>query len=355
MELTTMSHEKTHFNIYPVPENHTPPPKSVTDSLEECIPAIIEHYLPGQKIEKVIDRGTWGRRVFEVGLTSGEAFMVKFRIYAEWLYGANKSRAVYNLLHPRGLCVTEELATDETRTLAPVAFTIEKKARGTRLDRLLNTTPKSEWRVIYQAIGRHYRGLHGISMPRAGYWLDDPDKPFNLHPCDFYLQNDIGGENGSGYKLVEMGFLPISTLERVIEAWRIHLEELKSAPVALVHGTATTWTIYLEKNSSSNEYRVSRMGADDLASWDPAYDLAMLRWPPLSDIRIEDWQALVQAYGPLPHERRFLLYRLMQSLITACWAYMGPKTPDSDQWLEKFRQNLDTNMNNWVDQIENIK
>ena len=123
-----MSHETTLFNVYPVSENFTPPPKSITDNLEERIPAIIDHYLPDQKVLHILDRGTWGRRVFEVALDSDETVLVKFRVYEEWLYGANKTRAVYNLLHPRGLCATEEIATDETRSLAPLAFTIEKKA-----------------------------------------------------------------------------------------------------------------------------------------------------------------------------------------------------------------------------------
>lgn len=78
----------------------------------------------------------------------------------------------------------------------------------------------------------------------------------------------------------------------------------------------------------------------------------MLRWPPLSDTRPEDWQALVEAYGSLPYERRLLLYRLMQSLLTACWAYMGPRTPDSDRWLANFRPMLDKNLNEWVDRVE---
>jgi hypothetical protein len=348
----TIPLESNPFDIYSLISEFSPPPKAILDGLADTIPGIIEKNLPGRKAARILDRGEWGRRIFEVVLDSDEVVMVKFRLYEDWLYGPHKSRAIYGLLHPRGLCATEEIAADDTLALAPLAFVIEKKARGVRLDRLLKSTPQEEWSAIYQAIGRHYRMLHAITAPHAGYWIDDPGQPFDVHPNEFYLQNDIGGENGSGYKLVKMGYLTLPTLERVIDTWRNHLEELKNHPVGLVHGTAAPWTIYLSKESSSGEYRVSRMGADDLLWWDPAYDLTMLRWPPLSDTRPEDWQALVEAYGSLPYERRLLLYRLMQSLLTACWAYMGPRTPDSDRWLASFRQMLDKNLNEWVDRVE---
>jgi hypothetical protein len=149
-----------------------------------------------------------------------------------------------------------------------------------------------------------------------------------------------------------MGFLSSRTFERLVSTWQDRMAELKDHPVALVHGNATPWSIYLEKTLPEGAYRVSRMGNDDCLWWDAAYDLTMLRWPPLSDTRPEDWQALADSYGPLPAERRFFLYRLLQSLLTAGWAYMGPRTLESDAWLANFRQDLDANMNKWIDAIE---
>ncbi len=348
MPITLETHP---FEIYSLRDVYPSPPESVTGRLADCIPAILERSLPGEKATRITDRGEWGRRIFEVTLESGQVVMLKFRLHEDWLYGARKSRVLYDLLYPRGLCATQEIASDTTKTLAPLAYTIEKKAPGTRLDRLLKSAPTEDRRPIYHAIGQHYRLLHSISGKRAGYWIDDPDQPFDMHPNEFYLQNDIGGPQGSGYRLVKMGFLTLETLQRVIETWRSHMPELKDHPVVLVHGNAAPWSIYLEKATPTSGYRVSRMGADDCLWWDPAYDLAMLRWPPLSGIRPEDWQALVEAYGPLPGETRLLLYRLMQSLLTACWAYMGPRTPASDAWLADFRQTLDRNLNDWIDKI----
>ena len=343
--------EREPFEIYPLREVFPASPESVEGKLVECLPSILERCRPGRKITRLVDRGEWGRRVFEVTLDSGEVVLVKFITHDDWLYGQHKRAALNELYTSHGLCTPEEITADYSKTIAPLGYVVEKKAEGTRLDRLLKSVPDEERCSIYQAIGAHYRRLHSIRGARAGYWVDDPTQPYDIHPNDFYLQNDIGGPNGSGYRLVKMGYLTLATLERVIETWRSHMDELKDHPIALVHGNAVPWSIYLEKIAPVGGYRVSRMGSDDCAWWDPAFDLAMLRWPPLSDTRPEDWQALIDAYGSIPGERRLLLYRLMQSLLAACWAYMGPKTTESEVWLRDFRERLDENLNSWMDVI----
>jgi hypothetical protein len=345
----TIIRETKPFVIYPLTNVFPSPSIPVSGDLTDYLPAILDRSLPDNKITRILDRGEWGRRIFEVTLDSGEVVLVKFIIHEDWLYGPHKTRALYNLLHPRGLCATEEITSDYSKTIVPLGYVIERKAPGTRLDRLLKSASEEDRDAIYHAIGRHYRTLYSIPRPKPGYWIDDPDQPFDIHPSEFYLQNDIGGPNGSGYKLVKMGYLPLKTLERIVETWRSHMDELKDHPVGLVHGNAAPWSIYLEKVESTADYHVSRMGNDDCLWWDPAFDLAMLRWPPLSDTRPKDWQALVEAYGPIPGGRRLILYRLMQSLLTACWAYMGPRNPESDVWLADFRINLDTNLNAWME------
>ncbi len=98
-----------------------------------------------------------------------------------------------------------------------------------------------------------------------------------------------------------MGLLKLQTLERVIKIWHSNIDNLKNHKVVLVHGTATPWTIYLEKDAVG-QYYVSRMGAMDHLWWDAAFDLTMLRWPPLFTTVPGDWQAFVQSYGLLPDD-----------------------------------------------------
>ncbi len=61
-------------------------PDAVKNSLVDCIPAILEQHMPGKRAVRIIDRGQWDRRIFEVVLDSGEVVVVKFILHEEWHY-----------------------------------------------------------------------------------------------------------------------------------------------------------------------------------------------------------------------------------------------------------------------------
>jgi hypothetical protein len=123
-------HETDPFEIYPLIDAFPPSPASVTGDLADCIPAVLERSLPGKKATRILDRGEGGRRIFEVTLDSGEVVIIKFRVHEDWLYGPHKTRAQYDLLHPRGLCATEEIASDYAKTIAPLGFIMRPKTHA---------------------------------------------------------------------------------------------------------------------------------------------------------------------------------------------------------------------------------
>jgi len=305
----------------------------------DYIPAILEKHLPGRQAAAIRDKGMAMRHTIEVTLDSGEAVLVKFNKEDQFLYGVQHVRRVSELLHARGLGAPLILAADDSKTVAPWPFEIEQRAGGTRLDRLLSEASPEERCSILRAVGAYYRGMHAIPGPRSGVWINDPAVTLDKSPVDFYFENDLQRDSSAA---VEAGWLRPATREQLLEAWRKHLDVLKDHRPVMVHGSAFHWTIYLVKAAAG--WRVNSIAAvGDCLWWDAAFDLAMLRWPPLAEARPADWSAFLEGYGPLPEgfQKRMALYSLLQALIAARWGYWGPQGPATDAWLQAARQALE--------------
>jgi hypothetical protein len=75
------------------------------------------------------------------------------------------------------------------------------------------------------------------------------------------------------------------------------------------------------------------MDLHDCLYWDPAWDLASLRYPAFRkppDSR--SWQAFVSEYGAVSSDKRLKLYLLVQRLDAAMGNYMEPATPEHTRW-----------------------
>ena len=49
----------------------------------------------------------------------------------------------------------------------------------------------------------------------------------------------------------------------------------------------------------------------ELMWWDPAYNLAFLKYPPFGQFREARWDAFLHSYGLEPERKRILLYLVM--------------------------------------------
>ncbi len=313
--------------------------------LSGYLPVILARHLPGRQIVSVIDRGAWIRHIFEVRLDGDEIVFVKFQTHSEWFDTTLNDKILSEMLRARGISASEVIAADKSKTLAPNSYVIEKKGSGARLDKLLDTANRPDRDGIFRAIGSYYCAMHQIPGPRAGVFIDDPNQPLELHPVDFYLQNEL--KQGSGLALVEAGRLPKATWERVVQLWEENLSFLKSSPARLVHGSPFGWTINLEK--SGDAWRVTRISAmGDLLWWDPDYNNSLLRYPPFHEENAEDWAAFIEGYGSAPDERRMRLYALLTHIMAANGVFSEPQTPENAAWRAGCLKDLDL----WIQALE---
>lgn len=83
----------------------------------------------------------------------------------------------------------------------------------------------------------------------------------------------------------------------------------------------------------------------ELGWWDPAFNLALLRYPPFGEVSISRWEAFLRGYGDEPERKRMLLYRVMQRLCAAMGTYKEPQTAHNTDWavrcLDDFEMILD--------------
>ena len=96
--------------------------------------------------------------------------------------------------------------------------------------------------------------------------------------------------------------------------------------------------IYLEQDG---DWRVTKvMDLHDTLYWDPAFDLAMLKYPPFGSHRPGAWAAFLAAYGPEPPERRLLLCLLIQRIDAGLGNYMEPQAVASVEWVRSSMEEL---------------
>jgi hypothetical protein len=148
---------------------------------------------------------------------------------------------------------------------------------------------------------------------------------------------------GSGEKALTHGRISRATYERAVGLWSERLEVLRNHQPSLVHVSPFLWSIYLDHGPTG--WRVIKLtSVGDFLWWDPAYDVACLRYPPFGEMQSTWWEGFCRGYGVLgqmPEPRRLLLYTVMQRLMAAMGTYMEPPSDRNTAWAARALDNLD--------------
>jgi len=302
------------------------------------IAAAVAAHLPGRRVQSVEDRGAWIRRILYLQLDDGQRVVLKVQEHPEW--GApGEEAAILRLLRQHGLPAPRPLAVDTTCSILP-PFVLEEHIGGVRWGDLRDQyrrgqLAKSEWLKIHEAIGAVYSRFHELHHVRSGVPGKDPyELKYDILPTDFMFRAEILG--GSGKQAVNTGLISSTTYAAVVRAWRDNLDYLKQHKPTLVHLSSFYWTVYLSR--VGGHWDVTKLTAlSDVAWWDRAFNLALLRYPPFGHTTEQEWAAFVRGYGDNAHveERRLLLYVLMQRLCAMSGVYMEPEAFHNKGWIEQ--------------------
>jgi hypothetical protein len=309
----------------------------------EAIERAVSVHLPGRTVQAVKDRGVWSRRIVEVTLDGGN--VVFFKIELGSPLGTIKEPQVVRLFHDHGLPAPRVLAVDTSCEVIPYPYLVQERLGGARLGDLLDQVNEADALAIYEAMGRFYSRLHAIHYERSGWWVEAPDKPVDVLPNDFMYNAEIVG--GSGKRALEQGRITKRTYNRAVALWAKHMDYLKDHRPSLVHGSLFLWTVYLDRDDG-DWYITKLMDLNDVLWWDPAYDLAFLRYPPFGEVSAARWEAFLHSYGPAPERKRLLFYAVMQRLCAAMGTYLEPQTARNKAWSTRCLEDVDI----FMDEIE---
>ncbi len=297
-------------------------------------------HLPGRTARAIKDRGTWARRIVEVTLDDDEVVFVKVNVYSGpgWLPGGERhEQDVAAIFTAHGLPAPRVLAVDSSCQIIRYPYVIQARVGGTRLETLLDQMMEADAEAIYTAVGSFYGRLHVIQGDHAGVWTTRPDETWGP-PEDFLVEAEVVG--GSGRRALEQGRITRGTYDRAVAAWTANMGYLKAYRPTLIHFSAFPWNIYLEQ--AGGGWQVAKlMSLGDVMWWDPAWDVACLRYPPFGEMSPRRWEAFRRGYGPEPERKRILLYLVMQRLCAAMGIYMAPQTVHSQAWVEGCLADLD--------------
>ena len=84
--------------------------------------------------------------------------------------------------------------------------------------------------------------------------------------------------------------------------------------------------------------------------WDPAYNLAFLKYPPFGHYKVSRWEVFLRRYGAESETKRLLLYLVMQRICAAMGIYKEPKTTQTTVWADQCLLDLD----NILDEIAQL-
>ena len=308
-------------------------PGKLPITLEMLISAV-KHHLPDRTVVNAEDRGVWIRHNFKVTLDSGEIVYVK----TDATFPASEKEAyICELLRTHNLPVPRVLVVDTTCTLLPAPFVIQEHIGGERLGDVLDRTSRLDKIEIYRALGRFYRKLHTIHYDHSG-WIQGAGKVLPSSPTEQQYREVIGK---IGEQAVEQGLLTAKMHEHLMCVWRENLAWLQAHPPTLVTGGALHWSVYLVQDD--NWYVTKIMDLSDLLYWDPAWDLASIKYPVFREpLAPELWEAFTSEYGSVPSEKRLKLYLLMQHLDAALGNYLEPAAPEHKRWKESVWETFES-------------
>jgi hypothetical protein len=304
----------------------------------EAVARAVHVHLPSHKIQHIEDRGQWARRLFKVTLDDDHDIFVKIHVQSGWLDSTIHEAQVVQMFQDHGLPAPHVLVVDTSCEMLPYPYLIQEAVGGTRLDVLLESVTEDEAEAIYETVGDLYRRMHAIHYARAGVWNGSPAKTLGVHPNDYMYRAEI--VEGSSKRALDGGHITPATYARAVAVWAEHLGYLKAHQPALIHLSAFPWTIYL--TSERGRWRVSKLTSlGDVLWWDPAYDVACLRYPPFGAMTKARWAAFLRGYGQEPENKRVKLYAVMQHLCAAMGVYMEPASARNAAWTSHALASLD--------------
>ena len=307
-------------------------------TLTDVNQALVYH-LPGRSVVEIEDRGVWLRHNYRVTLDGGEIVYLKVD---EDFPASEKEAHICELLRSHGLPAPQILVVDASKSLLPSPFVIQSHVGGERLSALLDRGDPDELPAIYAALGRFYRKLHSIHHEHSG-WIDTAGEVLTHSPTRHQFNEvivRIGGE------AVARGLLSAETHQRLQWLWSENLEWLDEHEPSLVGGTLP-WGVYLERRGSWHVTKT--MDLSDFLFWDPAQDLAIVKYPsfqPPTPLAL--WDAFMAEYdvsGVVDLKdvaRRARLYLLVQRLDAAMGNYMEPPSPVHEQWKAQVWERFDS-------------
>jgi aminoglycoside phosphotransferase (APT) family kinase protein len=303
----------------------------------DMVVSAVEHHLRGRTVLQVEDRGIWIRHNYRLALDGGEVAYLKL----DRSFPASEKEAyICGLLQAHGLPAPRVLALDTTCTHLPAPFVIQAYVGGERLGDLLHRVGRSDEQRIYRALGRFYRQLHTIHHNHSG-WIQGAGVVLPHSPAA-HMHKHVILETGG--EAVERGLLTVHAHRRLQRVWSQNLERLQAHPPSLVTGGALHWTVFLALDEDWHVTKI--MDLHDLLYWDPAWDLASIRYPVFREPTAPElWRAFTSTYGSVPDDRRLQLYHLMQHLDAAMGRTLEPSAPEHERWKahvwETFEHRLD--------------
>ena len=294
-----------------------------------------ETHLPGRTVQAVEPLGSWIRQNYRIVLDGGQIVFLKVDNYANLDGLTEKEAFIVTLLQSHDLPAPRVLAVDTTCSVIAYPYLIQEQITGMRLDRLLGQVEKVEACKVFEAVGRFYRRLHAVHHDRSGYIMGAGE--VLPHSPNDYMHRQVIVELGR--EAVERGILAADVYEQLVQVSAHHLDYLKAHTPTLIGG-GLLWTIALDRDASGQWQVVRLMDLPDMLYWDPAFDLAFLRYPPYMDLDPALWQAFLVGYGHVPEDKRLMLYRLIQCVDAALGNYEAPPDLFDPAWVQRVSHTL---------------
>lgn len=285
---------------------------------------LIYQLLPNKNLTRVIDHGIWARHIFELVFDDGTKAFMKVQVHQEWLDSTVNEVRLSALLRSHGLPGPETILIDAEGKYLGSPMLIQASLGGVRWSQWLAETNQDDWPMLFKAVGQSYAGIHRIKGTSSGVWDGGPEKTLPISPNDYYFNSEI--LEGSGQSALDSGIITRTEYLKIQSIWEAALPALKDHVPSLVHGSPFPWSICLMSDDRDG-FKVTRLNAlGDFLWWDPAYDLALLQYPPGYAWPRECWDAFCEAYGLLPEDWRRNTYAILQHLCALNDVYLAPTT-----------------------------
>lgn len=315
------------------------------NDLIEKLNETVQSFLPGKSVARIIDRGFRVKQIYEVVLDDNQTSLI-YKVKTDPQMGDIwHEENVVRVFLKYGIPTPKVIHSDESCRIIPYPYLVQEKIGGKKLGDLLETEPHTEQLKIYKTIGKLYKKMHSVKNKRSGLWSREPRQPlYPIEPTDYMFNAEL--LNGSGKHALEKGIISKELYDKIIETWNKNLTELRQYEPAMIHVSSFYWNIYLQDREGAWDV-CKLMSLGDVLWWDPAYDIATLKYPPFGEYKESHWEAFIQGYGETPSETRILLYAIMHRLCATMGVYMEPSKYRSELWVQR----CSTEIQDYITQI----